>query len=139
MAIASKNQKQNQKQGVPFSAENGRAAPLTAKDVVRRYSEVVVSSGLPKGFSSTAEFSQAKAAFGAQVKRLILAEEWPAEIILRAVENYAKRRRNPYFVAEWIRAEYADEREGLHAARKNAEPRDGGLKSLFKAMKEAGL
>jgi len=137
--IHNQKQIQKQKQGIPLSAESGAAAPLKASDVVRRYAEVVGEVGLPKGFSSQEEFVQGKAALGSQVKRLILAQEWPAELILRAVENYARRRRNPYFVAEWIRLEYGDEFEAVHRARRNSEPRDGGLKSLFKAMKEAGL
>lgn len=124
---------------VPFSAENGAAAPLRTNDVIRKYAEVAARVGRPDGFDDIETWRAAKDALGGQVKRLINREGWSPELVMKAVENYARRRRNPYFVAEWIRLEYADEREAEHVARKEAEPRDGGLRSLAKAMREVGL
>jgi len=113
---------------IPFTNVNG----LRASQVVAEYSKVAKATGHTKWLDP-----KSRAILGAFALRLIRSDEWAPELVLRAVRKYAETDRNPLYLEEWVRSEFADEREAAHSRRKKQEPKDGGLRSLFAAIKAA--
>jgi hypothetical protein len=112
---------------IPFANANG----LRASQVVAEYSKVAKATGHLKWLDP-----KSRAILGAFALRLIRSDEWSPELVLRAVRKYAETDRNPLYLEEWVRSEFADEREAAHSRRKKQEPKDGGLRSLFAAIRD---
>lgn len=84
---------------------------------------------------------RSRAILGSQAKRL-MSDEWPVTLLVRAAARFAGTQRNPSFLAEWTRLEYADEREAEWAAIKAADTparAAQSMRSLGQALKDAGL
>lgn len=116
----------------------GAAAPIRVSDVVTEYAKIAARVGWPPKFETPGKRAEGKAALAGQVLRLFR-DEWPRELVLHAVMDAAERKKNPYYVAEWIRLAYAAENEKAHLDRKRGEPKDGGLRAIAAAMKGVGL
>lgn len=107
-------------------------AGLRPSEVVAEYARAAGEAGNTRFLDRTS-----RAILGAQALRVIRHGEWDADIILRAVRTFAGTQRNPAFLEDWVRNQFAIDQENGSVARRKAEPRDGGLKSIFKAIKEA--
>lgn len=109
------------------------AAPRASEQaaVVAGYVVAATAAGVPIE-------GRARAMIAGQAGRL-LDDGWRVEEILRAVDRFARRRRFAGHLAQWCRENAMDERESVHAQRKRADPRDGGLHALADAMRKAGL
>ena len=75
----------------PFSAENGRAAPLTASAVVAEYARIRRTD------------ARSKAILGKYAKQLLLGGRWHDDDLLAAVRAFARTKRHPRFLEEWVR------------------------------------
>lgn len=134
------NQTQSQSQGkdVPFSSENGAAAPSEERGrqqalVVAAYAVAATEAGIPI-------LGAARAMIAGQAGYL-LDDGWPVEAILRAVDRFARKRRFAGHLAQWCREYAMDEREAVHHARKELDRRTAGdtMRNIGRAIRELGL
>lgn len=110
--------------------------PSRAADVVAAYQRAAKATGNLRFLDV-----RSRAILGAQAKRL-MSDDWPVPLLVRAAERFAGTQRNPSFLAEWVRIEYADQREAEWAAIKAEDtPKRAAetMRWLGQAMRELGL
>lgn len=105
---------------VPFSAENGRAAPLTANAVVAEYARLRRTD------------PRSRAILGRYAKQLILGGRWHDADLLAAVRAFAHTKRHPRFFEEWVREVVATAEVKAHEESKQSAdlPRSSSLRRL---------
>lgn len=59
--------------------------------------------------------------------------------ILAAVREFAATKRWPRYISEWTTEKQIGDEIDAHQRAKKTEPRDGGLRALGAALREAGL
>lgn len=112
-----------------------RAAPSGAGMVVAAFVRARTASGGDRHLDRAS-----RDILGAHAKRL-LAEGWPLEILIMAVEAKATTQSNPAFLTEWGRIAQADVENAEHQVRKGDERRaaPGILASIADQLRAFGL
>lgn len=77
----------------------------------------------------------------AQQTGKLLDQDWPLETILRAIDRFARKRRMAGHLAQWVRENAMDEREGEHADRMKSDrmTAKSSMHRLGDALRKAGL
>lgn len=122
--------------GIPTATQSAAKRPSRASDVVAAYQQAALAAGNTRFLDV-----RSRLILGAQAKRL-MSDEWPVPLLVRAAERFAGTQRNPAFMAEWVRIEYADQRAAEWAAIKAEDtPKRAAetMRSLAQALREAGL
>jgi len=138
--IHTQNQTQTQGKDVPFSAENGAAAP--SEDRERRAQQAIVVAAYAKAATEAGVpiIGAARAMIAGQAGYL-LDDGWPVEAIVRAVDRFARRRRFAGHLAQWCREYAMDEREAVHFARKKLDRATAAdtMRNIGRAIRDLGL
>jgi hypothetical protein len=119
-----------EKVGTTISAEMDARRPLRASEVVREYVREATGRGNTRFLDRTS-----RAILGAQALRVIRHGEWDADIILRSVRTFAGTQRNPAFLENWVRTQFAIDQEDGAISRRRAEPKDGGLRNIASILR----